>query len=542
MRLDQYIKKHAERVPDKPCINYYGKVVTWGEMDAYVDRLAAWLSKSGIGKGDAVAVYMQNCPQFCIVFYAIQRIGATVAPCSPMFKEWELAYEVGEVGARILIANSYLYPIIEKALPETKKLEKIVLTAFSDFLPEEPELPFTQEDGADIKDAKVPGTSIISLMDILQNPAHGAPPEAAVDLERDISLLIFTSGTTGLPKGAMITFMGALYKAVSTAMTYYWHEHVRFLCTQPCYHIAGMTLMNGHFYYGGTMYMLTRFDAELIMQAIEKYKCDSWYGSAIMNKDILSHPNRGKYNLSYLRMATTTSFGIQLTSEMADAWEVLTNGGQLLEIAYGLSESHTMDTLTPPEHPKYGTCGAPIYREMNVRILDDEGNTCPVGVIGEITLKNPAIFKGYFNNPEATAEVLKDGWLFTGDIGKIDEEGYLCFLGRKKEMIKTSGYSVFPEEVELYVCKHEAVSQAIVIGKPDARRGEAIKAFVVLKPDYVGKVAEEEIIAWAKDKMAAYKCPREIEFRTSLPTTGTGKLLRRVLREEEAKKSGDASL
>lgn len=527
-RLDQYLKIHAKRVPDKVCVNYYGTDITWSKMDEYVDKMATYLASIGVKKGDVVCIFMQSCPQFMIAFYATQRLGATVAPCSPMFKEWELEYEVNEVSAKVIVANTYLYPIV-KNIMATSTLEHVILTSINDFVPEEPAYPFNfnEPEPEDLGDSKL-------MLDIFEN-GNVDVPEVETDME-DIGLLIFTSGSTGLPKGAMLTYMAALYKAVVTATCYHTTEYTKYLCSQPVYHIAGMVFMNCHIYLGSTMYMITKIEAETLLKAIDKYKCDYWYGSALMNKQMVEFPGVEKYDLTSLRQTVTTSFGIQLTEELANQWAELTKGGTLVEWAYGLSESHTMDTGTPMGKPKYGTCGRVVFDDMEIKVVDEEGNEVPRGEIGEIIEKHPAIFKGYLNNPEATAVTLRDGWLWTGDTGKMDEEGYLSFLGRKKEMIKTSGFSVFPEEIEMYVCRHEAVAQAIVIGKPDPKRGELIKAFVKLKDEYKGKVTEEELLEWSKDKMAAYKRPREIEFRDSLPATGTGKLLRRVLREEEAKK------
>lgn len=499
-RLDQYLKIHAKRVPDKVCVNYYGTDITWSKMDEYVDKMATYLASIGVKKGDVVCIFMQSCPQFMIAFYATQRLGATVAPCSPMFKEWELEYEVNEVSAKVIVANTYLYPIV-KNIMATSTLEHVILTSINDFVPEEPAYPFNfnEPEPEDLGDSKL-------MLDIFEN-GNVDVPEVETDME-DIGLLIFTSGSTGLPKGAMLTYMAALYKAVVTATCYHTTEYTKYLCSQPVYHIAGMVFMNCHIYLGSTMYMITKIEAETLLKAIDKYKCDYWYGSALMNKQMVEFPGVEKYDLTSLRQTVTTSFGIQLTEELANQWAELTKGGTLVEWAYGLSESHTMDTGTPMGKPKYGTCGRVVFDDMEIKVVDEEGNEVPRGEIGEIIEKHPAIFKGYLNNPEATAVTLRDGWLWTGDTGKMDEEGYLSFLGRKKEMIKTSGFSVFPEEIEMYVCRHEAVAQAIVIGKPDPKRGELIKAFVKLKDEYKGKVTEEELLEWSKDKMAAYKRPR----------------------------------
>lgn len=527
-RLDQYLKIHSERVPNKICINYYGTEITWEKMNEYVDRMASYLAKNGVVKGDPVCIFMQSCPQFMIAFYAIQRIGGIVVPLSPMFKEWELEYETNEVKAKFIIANSYLYPIVKNVI-ESTSLETVILSSLNDFLPDNPEitLNFNPEEPESFDQS-------VSMMEILEKEEINVP-EVTVDIE-DIGLIMFTSGSAGLPKGVMLAYYSALYKAVSSSTCYHTTEYTKYLSSQPIYHIAGMVFMNGHIYLGSTMYLITKIEAETIMKVIDKYKCDYWYGSAVMNKEIIEHPNLPLYNLSSMRQTVTTSFGIQLTEEMATKWKIITNGGSLVEWAYGLTESHTMDTGTPVGFPKYGTCGTEVFEDSHVRILDEEGNEVPAGEIGEITLKHPALLKGYLNDPEATKNALRDGWLFTGDTGKKDEDGYVSFLGRKKEMIKTSGFSVFPEEIEMYLCRHEAVAKSIVIGKPDSTRGEVIKAFVVIKPEFKDTVTVESLLEWSKDKMAAYKRPREIEFRDDLPATGTGKLLRRILREEEAKK------
>ena len=530
--LDYYYRVHAKRTPNKTCIQYYGKEYTWSEMNDSIDAMAKGLSDLGVKKGDTVALFMQNCPQFMISFYAVQRLGGIVVTCSPMFKEWDIEYEVNEINARVIIANSYLYQIVENVIDKTT-LEHIIVSSFKEFLPEVVTIDFDLQDKEVVECAKA-----ISMVDILTQNKGIVMPEVELNMAEDIGLIMFTSGSTGLPKGAMLPYISGLYKGSGTANNYEMTEYTFFLGTQPMNHIAGMDLMHSHAYVGCRMVLLSKSTAEAIMKAIDLYHCDNWYGSALMVDEIITHPDILKYNLCHVRVAHATSFGIQLTKEIADKWSNVTKGGVMVETAYGLSETHTMDTVTPLEHPIFGTCGIPIYNDCYIKIVDDDGHECPVDVEGEITVKNPAIFKGYYNNPEATAMNLKDGYVYTGDFGKLDEEGYLYFMGRKKEMIKTSGFSVFPEEIETYICRHDAVTQAIVIGKTDKKRGELIKAFVIIAPEYKGKITEEELLEWCAEKMAAYKKPREIEFKDTLPMTATGKLLRRILREEEEKKNG----
>jgi long-chain acyl-CoA synthetase len=264
------------------------------------------------------------------------------------------------------------------------------------------------------------------------------------------------------------------------------------------------------------------------MKAIEMYKVNYWVSSVPMNVAIMNHPNVHKYDLSSLRLNMAMSFGITLTEEIAKQWSELTKGGYCFESSYGLTETHTYDCFIPINKIKYGVCGIP-NAETDIRIFDFEDRTreLPIGEEGEIAVKTPSHFLGYWNKPEATKETLINGWVYTGDVGKFDEDGYLAFLGRRKEMIKVSGFSVFPEEVELLLCKHPAVAQAAVIPKAHEHKGEIIKAFIILKPG--ASATAEEIQAWAKENMSSYKVPAIIEFVDSLPMSGVGKVLRRLL-------------
>lgn len=404
----------------------------------------------------------------------------------------------------------------------------IILAHYADMAPEKPDLPVPSE----LKGEKrnFPGTH--DFLEITSGYETGIPP-LEVDLWDDVALMVYTSGTTGLPKGAMLTYGNALFK---TAAAYHANgvrpEDVA-LAVMPIFHIAGMVMgVNMPAYGANTTVLLTRFDPEAVLKAIETYRPSLWNSAAPMNAALINYPGVEKRDLSSLRTNLCTSFGIQLTEELASAWAEVTGGCQLYEAAYGLSETHTCDTFMPRDRVRYGSCGIPTY-DTDVRIVDPEtGEDLPPGKQGEIVIRNPGVFKGYWQKPEATMDTLRDGWVFTGDMGRISEDGYFYFDGRLKEMIKASGYSVFPEEVETMLLRHPAVAQAAVVGVPDPVRGESVKAFVVLKPEYAGKVREEDIIAWSKERMAAYKYPRQVEFRESLPATSTGKVLRRLLKEE----------
>jgi long-chain acyl-CoA synthetase len=522
--LHEYLRMRAKEHPDKPAIIFYGRVITYKELDESSEKLANFFLKQGVKKGDRVALFLLNCPQYLIAHYAAWKIGAVLSPCSPLFKEMELEYQLNDSGVETLVCLDILYPVFEKIKDKTS-VKTVVVTNLNDYVPEEPTLPLVPQ--METQKISIPGT--FDLMDIL---AHGdaTPVQVKVDLD-DLALLQYTGGTTGLPKGAMLTHFAATFTS-ATAVTNGnrpFRPDTISLTISPIFHIAGMLGgVDAPIMAGCTTVMLVMFEPETTMKAIEMYKVNYWVSSVPMNVAIMNHPNVHKYDLSSLRLNMAMSFGITLTEEIAKQWSELTKGGYCFESSYGLTETHTYDCFIPINKIKYGVCGIP-NAETDIRIFDFEDRTreLPIGEEGEIAVKTPSHFLGYWNKPEATKETLINGWVYTGDVGKFDEDGYLAFLGRRKEMIKVSGFSVFPEEVELLLCKHPAVAQAAVIPKAHEHKGEIIKAFIILKPG--ASATAEEIQAWAKENMSSYKVPAIIEFVDSLPMSGVGKVLRRLL-------------
>lgn len=524
--LHDYLRFQAKKMPDKPAIIFYGRAITYGELDLASDRFAAYLLSKGIVKGDRVGVFLLNCPQYAIAHFGIQKIGAIVCPCSPLFKELELAYELNDAGVEILVALDLFMPVVQKVLEKTS-LRQVVTTNLNDFLPKAPTLPL-------IDYMKVPKTRIPGTKDFMEIVTAGevSLPKLAIDMKNDIGLLQYTGGTTGLPKGCMLSFHAALFKTASTAGIAAMTKDSVCLVTMPIFHIAGMLAgMNSCIYAGATQVLLTLFDVKTAAQAIADYKADFWYSAVPMNVGMMADPACKAHDLSSLKLCLTSSFGIQLTEEIAEQWSGFTKGGLLVEGAYGLSETHTADTFVPRHHIKYDTCGIP-GPDAQFKILDLEGSgqEMAMGEAGEIVLKNPGVFKGYWNKPDETAKTLIDGWVHTGDIGKFDPDGYLCLLGRVKEMIKVSGFSVYPEEVELLLNTHGEVVQSAVIGVKDPIKGEVVKAYIIRAKG--SDLDEKKLIAWSKAHMSAYKCPKYVEFRETLPTLATGKLLRRQLKED----------
>lgn len=529
--LFDYVRGHAKAWPEKTAINFYGLEISYAEFDRLTDRFASYLSREGVQKGDRVALYMQNCPQYAICQIGAHKAGAIVVPCGPMFKAWELEEELSQTGTKTIVCQDELYPNVSEANAKCK-FDRMVVTGFADFLPKNPSFPIHET----MKNPRVHFSGTVELLEILEQKvsAYSSPTVTT----EDVCLLQFTSGTTGLPKGAMLTHGNQLYKSAAQAVVYKYEPEDMMLCAMPIYHIAGMLWgLTAPLYVGCTLVIMTRFEAPAMAAAITNLKCTKMYGTVSMNVDMMNLPDIASYDLTSMRITMATSFGIFLTDEVAENWRRVTRGGVIVEAAYGLSETHTGDTFSPLDKPRIGSVGIP-HTGTDLRIVDfDDPNVeLEPGQVGEITVKSPAVFKGYWDREDATKDALREGRLHTGDMGRFDEDGYVYFLGRKKEMIKASGYAIAPEEVEAFMMRHPAVKQAACIPIPDPKRGESVKAFIVLNEDYKGKVSEQELSDWAKGKMAAYKYPRAVEFRAEIPKSTTGKVLRRILREEEAGK------
>ncbi len=531
----EYLRIYAEKTPEKPAIINYGREISYRELDESSDKFANYLIQLGLQKGDRVGLFLGNSPQYVIAHFGIQKMGGIVCPCSPLFKEMELKYEVNNAGMKCLVAMDLFMPIVNNVKDEMPTLKSIVSTNFNDYLPEKPTLPLL--DYMKVPKQKMTGTQ--DFVEIMKTQSNKPVPLVDIDMDNDIALFEYTGGTSGLPKGAMLTHFAHLYKPSAANIIMSITSESRVLSTMPFFNIAGMLFMIGPVLQGATNIMLTQFTPLGVLQAIDRYKVTEWYSAVPMNLSIMNYPDAHKYDLSSLKFNLTTSFVVALDEEISKKWESFTNGCPLLEGAYGLSETHTLDTFCPRQKIKYGSMGIPSFdEEFKIMDFNDKTKELPIGEEGEIVLRNPGCMKGYWNNPEKTAETLIDGWVYTGDVGKFDEDGYLYWLGRHKEMIKVSGFSVFPEEVESLINQHPAVLENAVIPVADAKKGEVIKTFIVLKPEFEGKIKGDEIISWAKNNMSSHKVPVYVEFRKSLPKQGV-KLLRRILREEEAKRMED---
>jgi acyl-CoA synthetase (AMP-forming)/AMP-acid ligase II len=527
--LLQYFKDNVKATPNRVALSFYGYDMTYQKLNQAIDQFAGGLISLGVEKGDRVALFMQNCPQFVISYFGALQAGAIVVSLNPMFKHAELEYEINDSGAETMVALDYLYPEIKRA-GDRIKLKNIILTSLSDYLPKKPSLPLPPE-------MERPKTEFPEAADFLtflhKSPAE--PVSRITDLKEDIALLQYTGGTSGLPKGAIITHYTLAHNAAAVLLWFDYTKDDIHTGAMPFFHVAGMIhTMCAALVSGGRLVIIARFSPEVLAKAIEQYKCTVVNAITTMYTAMLEWPEIGRYNLSSLRIVWEG--GAPMLAVTEEKLKQLIPQAFVGE-GYGLTETLTggMNTRIPYRKPGYI---GPPFISTKIKVVDLETGLKEVkpGEEGEVVIKGPCVMKGYWNKPEATEQQLRNGWLYTGDIGKMDEEGNIAIVGRKKELIKCSGFSVFPDDVEDLLYKHPAIAEVSVIGIPDPYRGETPKAFVILKPEYMGKIREEEILEWAKDNMAPYKRPHVVEFRDELPKSGAGKVLRRILLEEEESK------
>ncbi len=511
----------AKKFPKKTGILFYGYKITFGELDDWSDRFANALVDMGVNKGDRVGLLLENCPQFIVSYYGVLKAGAILVPINPMFKEIEVEYELNDSEAEILITLDYLYPTVQRVEKKTG-LRKVIVSSFRDYLPEKPTLPI--HISMEHEKETFPGT--LEFTELLESHKAKAP-RVDINPKEDLALLQYSSGTTGEPKGAMITHFNAVVNIVGGVEWAKVVEKDVTLSVLPLFQVLGMQqAMNCPIYLGNTTVLLSRFDLEAILKAIEMYKCTVLVNVAPIDQAIATYPYVKDYDLSSLRLCV--SGGAPVPLPVFDKFKEVT-GCDLVE-GYGLSETISQVAINPIDKNRHGSIGIPVF-DVDAKIVDTETGSkeLAIGEEGEILFKGPQVMKGYWNQPEATRATLRDGWIYTGDIARMDENGYIYIVGRKKDMIIVSGYKVWAAEVEQILKKHPAVYQAAIVGVPDPQQGESVKAYVVLRPDYKGRTTEEKLKEWAKRKMAEYKYPKEIEFVNELPRSGSGKILKSML-------------
>jgi fatty-acyl-CoA synthase len=510
----------ARRLPDTVAIDYYGSRLTYAELKHQVDALAGYLQqRCGVKKGDRVMLYLQNSPQFIIGYYAVLRADAVVVPVNPMNRTEELRHYVSDSDAEVAIAGQ---DVVAQLAPLNIKT---LVAAYSDYLRTQTDLPVPDF-------VKAPATDRGWKEAIAANLAPG-PHTAGPD---DLCVMPYTSGTTGKPKGCMHTHASVQATTVPYLQWRGADDRSVVLAALPMFHVTGMqTGMNAPIYLGATIVLLSRWDRDCAGLQIQRAKVSNWSAITTMMVDFLSNPRLKDYDLSSLKVLG--GGGAAMPEALAKKLEDVI-GLPFVE-GYGLSETMAPTHINPPHRPKRQCGGIPFYN-TDARVLHvDTKKELGVGEIGEIVVRGPQVFRGYWKQPQATeaAFLEHDGQRFfrTGDLGYYDEEGYFFITDRLKRMINAAGFKVWPAEVEAMLYAHPAIQEACVVGARDAYRGETVKAYIVLKKEK-GQTAADDIIDWAREKMAAFKVPRLVEFVDALPKTATGKILWRELQEKENRK------
>jgi len=522
--VPQAFDEATERDPQRAAVVFYGRSISYGELREATDRLACALAALGIRKGDRVALYLLNSPQFIIAYFAALKCGATVTPISPVYTSHEVRHQIQDSGARAVICQDILY---EKVAKSGATLDFAVLTNVGEYLPALKRL-FGKK--ADIR----PEKNLHWLQDLLKkHPPQ--PPAVAIDPKTDLAALPYTGGTTGNPKGVMLTHYNLIAAQAmgQAAFSVFQPGKEVILAFLPFFHIYGQVviMLNG-LSQGNLLVLFTSPDTEEILAAMERYQATVFYGVPTLYEYLKDHKDTNKAN--WRRLKVVVSGADTLHESTMKGWEKRT-GSTIVE-GYGLSEVAATSHINPLHRPKTGSFGCPIPGMQAAVMNPDTLELAPQGETGELLLCGPNVMRGYWNKPEdsARAFVEKDGlrWLRTGDIVRMDEEGYFHFYDRSKDLIKYKGYSIFAKDVEDVLYGHPQIKAAGVIGVPDPAVGQRIKAIVVLQGEARGKVSEDEIKTYCRQQLAEYKVPHIVEFRGELPKTDVGKVSRRELRDE----------
>ncbi|MDE2371423.1 MAG: long-chain fatty acid--CoA ligase [Burkholderiales bacterium] len=528
----------ARRYPDKAATLFFGQALRYAELERQATLLAGWLQSQGVAAGDRVLLYMQNCPQFVVAFYAVQRADAVVVPCNPMNRAEELAHAIADSGARVAIVAADLAAVVAAADPgPTPRLRSLLVTRYADALPAAiaPELAPPPALEAWLRaDPPLPtgAAPATRWADALAAALPPGPPRARAD---DLALLPYTSGTTGMPKGCMHSHRTLMPNVVGGGVWSQSGAEAVSLAVVPMFHITGLMYgVLGSVYSGSTVVVMPRWDRELAARLIACHRVTHWTCIPTMIIDLLASPDIARVDLSSLRGIT----GGGAAMPQAVAERLRDEFGLTFAEGYGLTETAAPSHANPVERAKLQCLGIPLFG-VDSRVVDPETLAeLPPGEVGEIVTHGPMVFKGYWGHPEATRAAFAriDGKPFfrTGDLGRRDDEGYFFLTDRLKRMINASGFKVWPSEVELLLYGCPLIQEACVIAARDAYRGETVKAVVVLRESARGRAGADDIIAWAREHMAAYKVPRLVEFVDALPKSGSGKVMWRALQEREA--------
>ena len=526
--LPQLLLQAALKSPQSPALAFYARTMTYGALSAQAARLAQALQDLGLVPGERVAFLLPNCPQLVIAFHAIMRLGAVAVPLNPLLSPKELNYQLADSGARWLVVLDHLLPKVE-ATRARADLVQVIVTGLKDYLPWPLKWLYpVKARRQGLATGFKPGPGLLAWRDLLQSRPLDSPPLPGPG---DVAVLLYTGGTTGVPKAAALTHANLL---ANVAQINAWLPQVRYGTERlvgllPFSHSFGLTVcLNWPISQGAMIIVLPRFEMQMLLRALKKFRPTMLPGVPTLFVALINHPELSRYDLTSLWACISGSAPLPL--EVRDRFEALT-GCRILE-GYGLTEAGPVTHINPIDGRRpAGSMGLPLPGTA-VRIMDQETGTreLPVGEVGELVLQGPQVMQKYWQRPDETALALRDGWLYTGDLARMDADGYFFIVERKKDMIISGGYNIYPREVEEVLYQHPGVKEAVALGVPDAYRGEVVK--VVIVPRDGLPLTPEEIQAFCQTQLAVYKVPKIIEFRRELPKSQVGKVLRRVLREE----------
>ena len=517
----EMLKRSSEKAPDSTAIFFRTLQITYRQLNDAITRFGAALQELGIRKGDRIILYLPNIPQFVIAYFGTLHVGAIVVACSPLYKDRELGRIVNDSGSRIIVYLDQLEPYVE-SVQTAISLDHLIVTGLNDFEVKE------------ISEIRIKSRTSRTNMKQLIEGTISKPIPPSLDPIKDVALLQYTGGTTGVPKAAMLTHRNLVANAIQFATWLYMSDRDVNLSVLPFFHIYGMTAaLNSPIYSSSRMILIPDpRDMGMIVDAIDRYEPTIFCGVPASYVALMNYPNIKQHKIRSIR--TCISGASPLPQEVARRFEDLT-GGRLVE-GYGLTEAGPVTHVNPldsVEKNRPGSIGIPISDTI-CKIVDIEtGNTnLSPSEEGELVVKGPQVMLGYWNSPGETNLALRNGWLFTGDIAVMDDDGYFRIVDRKKDVINVSGFKVWPREVEEALYEHPGVKEVAAVPTADTESGERVKVFVVLNDEFKGRISASEIIAFCSDRLAIYKVPRVVEIRESLPKTHVGKVLRRELKQQ----------
>ena len=543
--LTRLLDDAAERFPRTAALAFLGRTIDYRTLARDVDRFAGSLAALGVAKGDRVALILPNCPQGVIAFFAVLRLGAVVVQHNPLYTPTELQHQLADSGATVAVVYDGAYRRLAEARAGTA-LKHVIVTSLADYLPAGKrlalQLPFAgvREKREQLVTELPPGADVLDFTKLVRGGA-GRVPATDIVPARDLALLQYTGGTTGVPKGAMLTHRNLVANAYQTRA---WDPDVqpgreRVLAALPIFHVYGLTMcLTMPVLVAATVVLLPTFELGLLFAAIDKWRPTVFPGVPPMYDQIVRSRRTGRHDLKSIR--TCVSGAMRLPPEIAHRFADVT-GGRVVE-GYGLTESAPVAFANPLDHnARIGTIGIPVPN-TEVRVVDPNDSTLevPVGTPGELCVRGPQVFRGYWRQPRESQAMLRDGWLHTADIATMDTDGFVTINDRKRDVVLVSGFSVFPTEIEEVLAEHPAVESCAVAGVPHSYRGETVKAFVVLHDG--AQTSEEELRRFCAVRLVDYKVPTAIEFRPELPRNMLGKVLRRVLRDEHERLRAGANL